>query len=445
MKTSKKNPAPSGALSLREWSGLLLAAAAAGLLAGLVVSIFGFLLDRIDALREALFLWAQQARAFGWLLPILYTILTAGIAILLVRRFAPQAGGGGIPHLLTALRDGCPLGWQRLLPVKFAACLFSLGSGLLLGRVGPAVQIGAAGSDALAERFKLDARQRRWLLGAGGGAGLAALYNVPAAGLAFSLEVLLGRFSLPGLISALVAAGLADLTTRLLRGGDASFVMPRYAPVPAPALLWFALLGIAAGLFGALYHHAMLGSLKFSLRFSGKAKWFQLIAICALVGLAAWADLDWIGGGHRLTENALGGTLALRVVPLLLIVRFVLTALSFSSGAPGGIVAPMLALGALAGLLFGQGASYLVPGADLQPAVFAVAGMAALFAAALRAPITAVLLAMEMTGDYYLILPLAIASLCAHGTAYLLKSRSLYSDLALVFSANALQNKTEAS
>ena len=421
-------PEPLG-LSSRDWPRLILSAAVLGLAAGLIVSLFGYLLDQVDALRETLILRARSQAGAAGLIPILITVLCAGISVLLVRKFAPQAGGGGVPFLQAALRDGRALGWEKLLPVKFTACLFALGSGLLLGRVGPAVQLGAAGGDALAQRLKFSVEKRRLLLSAGAGAGLAAIYNVPAAGLAFSLEVLQGSFSLAAFISGLVAAGLADLTTRLLRGADASFSMPLYSPAPALSLPWFALLGIAAGLFGDIYRRGLLGSLKMAARLPGKWLWARVIAISALVGLAGWFNLDWVGGGHRLTEIALSGQLAFRVIPLLLAVRLVLTILSLSSGAPGGIVAPLLALGALAGLLFGQALERFAPVTDLQPAVFAVAGMAALFAGVVRAPITAVLLAVEMTGDFYLILPLAIACLCAQWTARLLKSRPIYSEL----------------
>jgi CIC family chloride channel protein len=422
-------PEPLG-LSLRDWRQLILSAGAVGLAAGLIVSLFGFLLDRVDALRETLILWARSQASAAGLIPILFIVLCSGISVLLVRKIAPQAGGGGVPFLQAALRDGRTLGWEKLLPVKFTACLFALGSGLLLGRVGPAVQLGAAGGDALAQRLKFSAEKRRLLLTAGAGAGLAAIYNVPAAGLAFSLEVLRGRFSLPAFISGLAAAGLADLTTRLLRGSDASFSMPMYTPVPALSLPWFALLGIAAGLFGWLYRRGLLGSLGAVSKLQGKWLWARVIVLSALVGLAGWLNLDWAGGGHRLTETALSGQLAFRVIPLLLAVRLALTILSLSSGAPGGIVAPLLALGALAGLLFGQALERFAPIANLQPAVFAVGGMAALFAGVVRAPITAVLLAVEMTGDFYLILPLAIACLCAEWTSRLVKSRPIYSELA---------------
>ena len=417
-------------LSLRDLPRLVLSAAVLGLAAGLIVSLFGYLLDWVDALRETLILWARSQASAAGLIPILITVLCTGISVLLVRKFAPQAGGGGVPFLQAALRDGRALGWEKLLPVKFTACLFALGSGLLLGRVGPAMQLGAAGGDALAQRLKFSVEKRRLLLTAGAGAGLAAIYNVPAAGLAFSLEVLQGKFSLAAFISGAAAAGLADLTARLLRGADASFSMPLYTRVPALSLPWFALLGIAAVLFGDIYRRGLLGSLEAISKLQGKWLWARVIAISALVSLAGWFNLDWAGGGNRLTETALSGQLAFRVFPLLLAVRLALTILSLNSGAPGGITAPLLALGALAGLLFGQALERFAPITDLQPAVFAVAGMAALFAGVVRAPITAVLLAVEMTGDYYLILPLAIACLCAELTARLLKSRPIYSELA---------------
>jgi CIC family chloride channel protein len=417
---------------------LLLYAALSGLLAGLVVSVFGITLDQVDALREELIVWARSLSPFGWFIPITFTILTAGISIFLIKTIAPQAGGGGIPYLKALLQDerlmDRPIDWKKVLPVKFTACVCALGSGLLLGRVGPAVLLGAAGGEALGQRFKVSQQNRRILLTASAGAGLAAIYNVPLAGLAFSLEVLRGSLSPIALLCAAIAAGLADLVTRLIRGGSASFTMPTYHPTALNSLPLFALLGIAIGLLGFIYKHSLLVSLKLLSRLPEKHIWLRAASVAALVGLAGWVNLDWVGSGHRLAEHALAGSLALSVIPLVLFIRLALTGFSFGSGAPGGVVAPLLSMGALAGLLFGRSVNMLFPLQDWQPGIFAVVGMAALFSAVIRAPVTAILLIVEMTGDFYLILPLAVASLVAEGVMRLLKSRAIFSHLVTLLS-----------
>jgi chloride channel protein, CIC family len=148
-----------------------------------------------------------------------------------------------------------------------------------------------------------------------------------------------------------------------------------------------------------------------------------------MVGIVGWFSPMAIGGGHSLAETALAGNLVLAALPILFVIRFIMTISSYASGAAGGIFAPLLALGALLGLALGQIAHNLAPTVVPVPAVFAVVGMAAYFTAIVRAPLTGIVLIVEMTGDYQQMLPLLVACFCAYAVAELLNDLPIYEAL----------------
>ena len=165
-----------------------------GLVAGVVAVAFKATLAAGDSLRENVFHAAHRWPAIGWIIPILFSALGAGVSVLMVRRIAPEAAGSGIPHLEAVLRRFRTLDGRRVLLVKFFGGALAIGAGLALGREGPTVQMGASIADLLSKGMKVSARERRTLLAAGAGAGLAAAFNAPLAGLVFVLEEVSARF-----------------------------------------------------------------------------------------------------------------------------------------------------------------------------------------------------------------------------------------------------------
>lgn len=404
-------------------------AALVGAGAGLVALGFRAALTGADALRNGLIAWAQKMPLWGWIFPILFSAIGAGISVAMTRRFAPEASGSGIPHLEAVLHRFRNLEWKRILPVKFLGGVISIGSGMALGREGPTVQMGGAVGDAISGWLKVSPRERLTLISAGAGAGLAAAFNAPLSGLIFVLEEVRRDFQPIVFGAVFIAAAIADIVTRIGAGQFPYFTVPSYPMPPLTSLPIFALLGIIAGLFGVLFNRGLLTAIGLYVRVPNR--WVVPAAAITggAIGLIGWFSPLMLGSGHTLVEATLQGGLLLAAIPLIFIVRFLLTTTSYGSGAPGGIFAPLLVLGALVGLATGQIAHNLVPVIVPIPAVFAVVGMAAYFTAIVRAPLTGIMLIIEMTGNYSQMLPLLVACFCAYAVAELLKDLPIYEAL----------------
>jgi len=404
-------------------------AALVGVGAGLVASAFRAVLSLADALRNSLIAWSHQVSILGFVFPVLFGVAGVFLSVLLVRRFAPEAAGSGIPHIEAVLHRLRTLRWGRVLPVKFLSGAAAIGSGLTLGREGPTVQMGASIGAAVSDWLKASPQDRRSLVAAGAGAGLAAAFNAPLAGVIFVVEEIRRDFHPIVFGASFVAAVCADIVTQLLLGNAAVFRIPSYATPPAQALPLFAVLGIAAGVLGAAFNQALLSSMDVLKRATPGRSLAIACGVGGAIGLVAWFSPVLVGGGHALTELTLAGNVALTVIPVFLLLRFLMTTSSYSTGAAGGIFAPLLAIGSLLGLGIGLLANSLFPAAVPEPAVFAVVGMAAYFAAIVRAPLTGIVLIVEMTGNYQQILPLLVGCFFAYATAEFLKDLPIYEAL----------------
>jgi CIC family chloride channel protein len=233
-------------------------AALVGIGAGVVALAFRTGLAEADVLRNNMILWAHKFPALGWIFPVLLAMIGAVIAVAITRRFAPEAGGSGIQHLEGVLHRLLPIHWLRILPVKFFGGLIALGSGLALGREGPTVQIGGAVGEAISRMLKVSERERFTLISAGAGAGLAAAFNAPLAGLIFILEEVRRDFQPIVFGATFIAAVIADIIARVGFGGSAIFTIPAYPMPPLASLPLFAVMGGTTGLFGVAFNRAIL-------------------------------------------------------------------------------------------------------------------------------------------------------------------------------------------
>jgi CIC family chloride channel protein len=401
-----------------------------GILAGLTAAAFRATLDAADGLRNALFGFAHRLPApWGFLLAIAACGAGAGAALWLVRRFAPETAGSGIPHLKAVLHRLRGMSWRRVLLVKFASGTLGIGSGLALGREGPTVQMGGALGQMVSRWFHGNARERHTLIAAGAGAGLAAAFNAPLAGVIFVLEELRRDFAPGALTGAFVASVTADVVVRLLMGQSPVFHVQSPPTPPLADLPLFLLLGVFAGLLGVAFNRSLLASLNL---FQRTARWPRGLP-AALVGIAmgaaGWFLPGAVGGGGPLVQATLGGNMALGAVAALLLLRFGMTMLSYGCGTAGGIFAPLLVLGAQAGLLVGLLSGSMMPSAAGYQTAFAVAGMAALFTAIVRAPLTGIVLLLEMTASYSLMLPLLVTCFVAYALADILGDQPIYEAL----------------
>jgi CIC family chloride channel protein len=411
-------------------------AALVGLCAGIVAILFRGALSGMDILRNSLIEKAHEQPLWGWIFPVLFSAVGAILSLTLTRRYAPETKGSGIPHLEAVLQRLQELEWTRVLPVKFFAGIAAIGSGLALGREGPTVQMGGAVGAAISQVVKVSPRERLTLIAAGAGAGLAAAFNAPLSGLVFVLEEVQRDFHPIVFGTAFLAAAVADVVARLGADPFPVFSMIKYPTPPLAALPAFAILGVLAGFFGILFNRGLVLALDFYGRMKNKTLATAITG--ATIGLIGWFIPIAIGTGHSLAELTLTGKIVLTAIPLWFIVRFLLTISSYGTGVPGGIFAPLLVLGALIGLGVGQITQMIIPSAVPVPAVFAVVGMAAYFTAIVRAPLTGVVLIIEMTGNYEQMLPLLISCFFAYAVTEYLKDLPIYE---VLFERDLLQSE----
>ncbi len=402
-----------------------------GSLTGFVGGIFQIILNDITRWRVSLVGWAQNFEVLAWAIPILFSAILVYIAFLIVRKFAPETSGSGVQEIEGSLDDLRPLRWKRVLPVKFTGGIFALGAGMVLGREGPTIQIGGNIGAMIGDWFKLSKDEVHILVAAGAGAGLSAAFNAPLAGILFVIEEMRPQFKFTFLSfqSVMIASAMSDVVLRSLMGQGPDIVMPQYPP-PSLASLWmFIVFGAIFGVFGFLFNRLLIVSLNF---FSGMRGWLYVFTgflVGGIIGLLGWLFPNTIGGGYVVIPHAIQGAFPVMVLLVLFIARFGTTVFSYGSGAPGGIFAPMLALGTLFGLWFGNFAHEWFPGLIVHPGIFAVAGMGALFCATVRAPLTGIALAIEMTLNYSQILPLILTCLSATIVAQGLGGRPIYTVL----------------
>ena len=404
-------------------------AALIGVVVGLVTVAFRFVLAQADALRSGLLSWAHTMPAFGWIFPILFSAVGAAVAVFLVRRFAPEAAGSGIPHLESVLHRYREMNWKRIVSIKFIGGMLALGSGLVMGREGPSIQIAGAVADGISRGMKVSTRDRLTLIAAGAGAGLAAAFNAPLAGVVFVLEEVQRDFRPIVFGAAFLAAAVANIVARLLYGQQAVFEVPFLAAPPLAALPGFVVLGALAGVLGVAFNRGLIGMQTWLSKWLAKSALGTVAVIGGLIGLIAWFSPIAVGGGHNLAEVTLLGQLTLAAIPLWFLLRFGLTLISYATGAPGGIFLPLLGLGALIGLLVGEAGHAIAPQLVPEPAAFAIVGMAAYFAAIVRAPLTGIVLILEMTANFEQLLPLIVACFTAYIVAEALGDLPIYEQL----------------
>lgn len=411
---------------------ILLLSAFVGMLAGYLSTFFEIGVHWVGEHRTAYLLENSPA----WTVAVSSFVISAVIAAfgyLLTHTIAPDAAGSGIPEIEGAMDDLRPVRWWRVLPVKFFGGLGTLGSGMVLGREGPSVQMGGNVGSMVADIFRLkDNEGRHALLASGAAAGLSAAFNAPLAGTLFVVEEMRPqfRYSLISIKAVFIASIVANIIYRSIKGQDAVIDLPSYGSPELMALWLYLVLGMLFGIFGVHFNRLVVRSLDFYAKLH-RGELLRYVGLGGLLGgcfgvlLLYFPELT--GGGVEWIPAATRGDFGLFMLLIIFVGRLAATLICFGSGAPGGIFAPMLALGTMAGTLFGLLAHTMFPDMGLEPGTFAIAGMGALFAATVRAPLTGIVLVLEMTDNYNLILPMLITCLGATMLAQLLGGRPIYS------------------
>ena len=414
----------------RALAWLCVIAALGGVLVGLVGGAFRWCIQRADELRVALFSLAHENPLWGWAIAIGVTAAGAALAALLVR-WVPAAGGSGIQYVEAVERGEAPPSAPAVLAAKFMGGVLSIGSGLVLGREGPTVHMGAVVGAEIARLTHRPDDQVRTMHSALSGAGLAVAFNAPLGGTLFVLEEVARSFRVGIVLPAATGVATATATAWLIVGNAPIYQVD---PVATPDLAFvgiFALFGLATGVLGAAYNRLVIGSLALATRLSAVPPVARAAVIGAAVGALLLLDPLDAGGGDMVSQRLLGGdSLLPLVIVTTLVIRFLAGPLSYAAGTPGGLFAPLLALGALWGALWAEVARALVPtlSTDIL-VVFVLVGMTSMFAATVRAPLTGIVIVIEMTTIATAVVPMLVGAVCAILTAAALRTAPVYEDL----------------
>jgi len=413
---------------------ILLGVAVVGTLAGLVGVAFEKAVNGVLNWRIGTVAGYADRDVLVWILAFGLSALFAMVGYFLVRKFAPEAGGSGIPEIEGAL-ELRPVRWWRVLPVKFIGGMGTLGAGMVLGREGPTVQLGGNVGRMVSDLFRMrSAEARHTLLATGAAAGLSAAFNAPLAGILFIIEEMRAqfRYNLISIKAVFTGVIMSSIVFRLFNGEGAVIEVGKLTNAPVNTLWLYLILGMIFGIVGPLFNALIIRAQDMFQRIHGgnTTKWVLVGGLLGGVcGVLGFIEPNAAGGGFGLIPIAAAGNFSIGLLLFMFISRVITTVLCFSSGAPGGIFAPMLALGTLLGTAFGMAAAAGFPAYHLEAGTFAIAGMGALLAASLRAPLTGIVLVLEMTDNYQLILPMIITCLGATLLAQFLGGQPLYSTI----------------
>jgi CIC family chloride channel protein len=353
-----------------------------------------------------------------------------GMGYLLFRYF-PDARGSGVPQTKAALYARNGFISLRTVLGKFGCTAATLASGIPLGREGPSVQVGSGIASVLGRWLGLRPEKVKALIPVGAAAAIAAAFNTPMAAVLFALEEVVGDLHAPVLGSVVLASATSWAVLRLLLGNNPLFHVPQYELVHPLEFGIYAVLGIAGGFLSVAFTKLLLVMRQRFLQLPRSTRWWQPAVGGLMVGIMGWFVPQALGVGYKYVGQALDGSMALRLMLLLVVLKLFAITTSYASGNAGGIFGPSLFLGAMLGGAIGTIAHHWLPTYTAAPGAYALVGMGALFAGIVRAPMTSVLMIFEMTRDYAVIVPLMIANLTSLFISTRFQKEPIYEALAM--------------
>jgi CIC family chloride channel protein len=405
---------------------MVMVALVIGLLGGFSAIGIRLLIRAVNAIS-----WHQGAYTIEYIaaLPFWWKLLAPAIGGLfvgfIVHYISSEAKGHGVPEVMEAvvLRGGRMR--PRVVAAKLLASGICIGSGGSVGREGPIVQIGAALGSTIGQWLKIDQRRLRTLVGCGAAAGIAATFNAPVAGALFAVEIILGDFGVAQFSPIVISSVAATVVSHHYLGNFPAFVVPAYRLVHPSELFAYGGLGIAAGFVALLFIRVLYaledGFDRLSLYPPAKAVIGGL-----LIGAMGIFAPHIFGVGYEAINEALTGQIVWPFMVALVVLKILAVGITIGSGGSGGIFAPSLFIGAMLGGAVGNVVGTFWPAATGGVGAYALVGMGAVVAAATHAPITAILIIFELTGDYAIILPLMISCIIATLLATRMERGSIY-------------------
>lgn len=405
---------------------IILISALIGILAGLVAVCYRLLLTEAEELSYAMYSFIDSNKRW---MPLLFIgLAVTGYLIGMLTQKFPLISGSGIPQVKAQILGYIEGSWLSTLLAKLVGGTISIVAGLSLGREGPSIQLGACVAHGVANKFTDSPSEKRIYIASGASAGLAAAFNAPLAGVMFALEEIFKYFSPMVLLSTMVAAVVADYVSKLFFGISHVFDFQVTETVPIQFYWLFLVLGILLGFAGVFYNICLIKTQQLfrHIRFvNNRVKQMIPFVMAGILGVTFPIVLC---GGHSLI-TVLDMSTSLSFLVIALILKFVFSMISFGSGAPGGIFFPLLVLGSTIGAIFAQ---VIIPITGMNEALFynfVIIAMAAYFAAIVRAPLTGIILLVEMTGSLTQLLPLIITSAVAYIVAEELHNKPVYESL----------------
>ena len=393
-----------------------------GALVGLLVVAFILITERFGAR-------LYPAGGAPWRRFVVPVVGSLGMGYLLYR-FFPDARGSGVPQTKAALYAHGGRITLRTVFGKFFCTSVTLASGIPLGREGPAVQVGAGIASVLGRKLGLRPEKVKALIPVGAAAAIAAAFNTPLAAVLFALEEVVGDLHAPVLGSVVLASATSWAMLRLILGNNPLFQVPQYQLVSPWEFAIYAVLGVVGGFVSVAFTKVLTSLRARFLSFPRKTLWFQPVAGGLLVGIMGWFVPQVLGVGYQHVGSALNGSMAVKLMVLLLVLKFFAVTLSYASGNAGGIFGPSLFLGAMLGGIVGAVAQHFLPGYVASPGAYALVGMGTVFAGIVRAPMTSVVMIFEITRDYSVIVPLMISNLVSFFISSRFQREPIYGVLA---------------
>jgi chloride channel protein, CIC family len=360
------------------------------------------------------------------LIPALGAMIFAPIII----HFAREAKGHGVSEVLEAVSTRGGRIHPRVGVVKSLASALCIGTGGSVGLEGPIAQIGSALGSTVGQIFTLTEERIRLLLACGAGAGIAATFHAPITGSIFALEIILGHLEAPYFSAVVISAVVADTIAQYFH--KESFIVPLYTLVSSWELLLYALLGVLAGISAFAFTKVLywMEELWDKIPISEYAKPVLGGLLLGILGLITFFQADgmprFFGMGYSSMSDALNGELTLHLIFALFIIKIFTTSLTLGSGGSGGTFTPSLFMGAMLGGTFGHLVNMWFPSITAPAGAYAMAGMAAFFGGAAHAPVTAIIVAFELTGNYHIILPIMLATVISTLVAQSIHPSSMY-------------------
>ncbi|WP_405267976.1 ClC family H(+)/Cl(-) exchange transporter [Methanobrevibacter sp.] len=396
-----------------------------GIFAGLMVCLYRYLLYGSEhVLREYLSVINGN---------LIYTVLffialaIMGLLVDLLTKWEIDSAGSGIPQVYAEIKGHMEANWAKVLFSKIAAGVLTALGGLSLGPEGPSVQIGGMAGKGVAKLFKGSKTDELRLILVGSAVGITAAFNAPLAGVIFVFEEINHGFDKTLVFIAMVSAIVSDFISKIIFGQSTALTFPIHN-IPLEYYWLLIVLGVIIGLLGYVYNVGMIKSSDFVANLKIPS-WLKFVLVFLVSGVVALTIPEISDGGHFMMDILDVAMPSLGVLALLLVLKYLFSMFSFSSGAPGGIFLPILVLGAYIGAVFG---SAVVPIFGFEHDLiykFVVISMAGFFAATVRSPITGVVLIAEMCGSTESLVAMIIVSLIAYVVPTLLGNEPIYESL----------------